>query len=334
MSRALKHVVEVAENPTPPGASAHVLRTEDGIGLRLCHWSGSSGTVCVMPGRSEYFEKYFETIAGILGRGFAAVTFDWRGQGGSERMLPDRLKGHVDHVVQYRRDLETALDFMAAQNCPRPWYALAHSMGGAVVIDALAHGEARFDRAVACAPLIGLHGIRQDGWEASAVRLLNVIGLGGMYLPDSRSHAPSAYEPFNGNLLTSDEARYARNAAVLIAGPDLGVGAPTVGWMAAIFRLMQAMTVDGYGLSVKTPTLFINAGDDRIVSAAAAEALAARMRGASSVTITGARHEILMERDIYRDQFIAAFEAFCPPGQQATAMTTASGTAASAVEQL
>ena len=63
---------------------------------------------------------------------------------------------------------------------------------------------------------------------------------------------------------------------------------------------------------IRTPTLFITAGDDRVVSTRAAEVLASRMRTASVATLPGARHEILMERDAIRDSFFAAFDAFVP----------------------
>lgn len=316
MASVTDHFVDLTDNPAPPGTESHVVYAIDNVGLRLFVWRPSTsagGTVCIMTGRSEYVEKYFETVQNLLDRGFAVVAFDWRGQGGSERALRNRLKGHIDHFTQYRRDFEASLGFMRENALPRPWYGLAHSMGGAVVIDALAHGESRLDRAVACAPMVGLHGIPSNGWEANAVRILNFIGLGSMFLPDSRSHAPSAFDPFKDNMLTSDAERYERAAAILIAAPDLAVGGPTVGWTAASFRLMRSMTSPDYGIHTKTPILLINAGDDRIVSPGAAEALAARTRLASSITITGARHEILMERDVFRNQFMAAFDAFCQP---------------------
>jgi alpha-beta hydrolase superfamily lysophospholipase len=36
------------------------------------------------------------------------------------------------------------------------------------------------------------------------------------------------------------------------------------------------------------------------------------LRAGALVTIPGARHEMMMERDVYRSQFWAAFDAFVP----------------------
>ena len=50
----------------------------------------------------------------------------------------------------------------------------------------------------------------------------------------------------------------------------------------------------------------------RIVSTPAIGQFAMRLRAGSHLVIPGARHEILMEQDRYREQFWAAFDAFVP----------------------
>jgi lysophospholipase len=54
------------------------------------------------------------------------------------------------------------------------------------------------------------------------------------------------------------------------------------------------------------------AGRDSVVSNAAIERFATRLRAGAHLVISGSRHEILMERDVYRAQFWAAFDAFVP----------------------
>ena len=49
----------------------------------------------VSPGRTEPIEKYLELTGDLLARGFAVLVHDWRGQGLSQRVLPDRLAGHA-----------------------------------------------------------------------------------------------------------------------------------------------------------------------------------------------------------------------------------------------
>jgi hypothetical protein len=48
----------------------------------------AKGTVVLLQGRSECIEKYFETINDLTARGLWVATFDWRGQAGSDRLIP------------------------------------------------------------------------------------------------------------------------------------------------------------------------------------------------------------------------------------------------------
>ncbi|RVC17403.1 alpha/beta hydrolase, partial [Mesorhizobium sp. M7A.F.Ca.AU.001.01.1.1] len=49
------------------------------------------------------------------------------------------------------------------------------------------------------------------------------------------------------------------------------------------------------------------------------EAYARRLRLGSLLMIDGSRHEILQEADIYREQLLAAFDAFIPGSDDPTA---------------
>ena len=58
--------------------------------------------------------------------------------------------------------------------------------------------------------------------------------------------------------------------------------------------------------------LVIAAGLDRVTDTRAAERFSERLRAGRLIVIDGAAHEIMMERDLFRDQFWAAFDAFIP----------------------
>lgn len=313
MAVVVEHLVDLPDNQLPDGAMALVLECTDGVGLRAAYWPMAgmgAGTVVVLPGRSEFIEKYAEVIGELGGRGFAVAALDWRGQGGSERGLSDSRKGHIDDFHLYLRDLDALLVHLARIDAPRPWYGLAHSMGGAILAYAIATGEQRFDRAVLSAPMFGICDAPTSGVASFAAAALHLIGLGGMTVPGGGAHEATAFAPFEGNPLTSDKARYERTTSVLIAGPDLAIGAPTVSWVAAALRLIREMEHPEFGLAARCPMLIVAAGNDTIVSTAACEVMGLRLRGASSITIPGARHELLMERDGIRQQFWAAFDAF------------------------
>ena len=65
-----------------------------------------------------------------------------------------------------------------------------------------------------------------------------MTGCGSLYVPTGDGGIMES-RPFVGNMLTSDPVRYARNAAVLEAEPELALGAPTIAWADAAFRAMR-----------------------------------------------------------------------------------------------
>ncbi len=199
----------------------------------------------LLGGRTEFIEKYYETIGDLLARDLAVATMDWRGQGGSERQLRDPYKGHIDDFSLYERDFVVFRREVLA-HCPRPWIGLCHSMGAAILLRIAHEGRCPFDRLVLTAPMIGLYGLAEPRYARWLAEALDGAGLGGAYAPGGGGRRPYSLRPFESNVLTSDPARYARMGAMLRAHPALGLGGPTVGWVHAAFRLMREFADPDY----------------------------------------------------------------------------------------
>jgi lysophospholipase len=307
-------LVSIPANPVPDHVVTGTLKTPDGVALRFARFAppaGRRGTVCIFPGRTEWIEKYFETVRDLRSRGFAVAILDWRGQGLSDRPLADRYKGYVGSFSEFDTDLETFMRDVVLPDCPPPIFALGHSMGAAVLIRAVSRGHRWFDRIVLSAPMIGIALMNSMTIASVALSGLRVAGFGTMYVP-GRYPGVLDLRPFAGNILTSDPVRYARNGAVLEAEPDLGLGGPTVTWCDAAFRAMRALHDPSYPARIRQPILIVAAGRDAIVSNAAIEDFAMLLRAGSHLVVVGSQHEILMEQDRYRSQFCAAFDAFVP----------------------
>ena len=98
-------LVSIPANPVPEGATVGTVKTSDGVLLRFARFEpppGRKGTLCVFPGRAEFIEKYFEVVRDARARGFAVAILDWRGQGLSDRALPNARKGHVLRLLRIR----------------------------------------------------------------------------------------------------------------------------------------------------------------------------------------------------------------------------------------
>jgi lysophospholipase len=190
-------------------------------------------------------------------------------------------------------------------------FALGHSMGGAVLLRTAHQGRRWFDRIVLSAPLIGLARYSSFGAGRMAARTLRRLGFGRAYIPGGGATAVPSL-PYVGNPLTSDPVRYARTAAIVDVEPKLGLGAPTIGWVDAMFKVMRDFADPSYPAHTRQPILIVAAGQDAVVSTPAIGQYAVRLRVGSHLVIAGARHELLMEQDLYRSQFWAAFDAFVP----------------------
>lgn len=308
--------VSIPENPAPANAEVFELVTPDRTRLRAGRFKAPSGqpfkgTVCLFTGRGEFIEKYFEVIGELNERGFTVAALDWRGQGGSQRRLKHARRGHVGAFTEFQHDMDVFMEHFVRPDCHPPFFALAHSMGGPIVLEAARRRTTWWDRIVLTAPMIGLTGIAADPLTRRAAGFLCALGLGSSWVPGG---GPRDYteKPFDKNLLTSDPKRYARMSALVRAADGLAIGSPTIRWLKAAYRAMELLRDPERISQIRTPTLFVAGADDKVISNRAMELLAAQMRTADVVTLPTARHEILMERDSIRDAFWAAFDAFIP----------------------
>lgn len=310
--------------PVPGHGKVWFASTRDGARLRFARWRPTvkpvRGTVLLVQGRAEFIERYFETVAELRRRGFHVLAFDWRGQGGSQRFVARGRKGHVGWLRHYEADLALAMAQMR-EELPGPWFVLAHSMGAALCLDAARRGALPVARLVALAPMLDLTIIANPKSASRLASLLFWLGLGRAFVPGGGETA-IATKPFEGNRLTGDPARYARNSELSAQARHLSIGDPTIAWVRTAFQLMGRLAAPGAAREVRVPTLVIAAGRDPIVSTPAIERFAAGLKTGQALVLSQARHEILMESDPIRAQFWAAFDAFIP-GEDAGADASA-----------
>jgi lysophospholipase len=315
----MMELCEISENLAPPGAIVSAITARDNWTLRAAHWScgaDCAGTIAILPGRAEFIEKYFEVIGELLSRNFDVAILDWRGQGFSGRLAGNPRKGHVGSFRAYEHDLDALVEQVLEPYCRPPWFVLGHSMGAAIALAMARAGRAPFARMVLTAPMINIYGLRFRTAKRILAKTLVLLGRGRRFVPGG---GPILYMSvnFEGNVLTSDPRRHARSAAIIEAAPGLAIADPTIGWINAAFRLMRRFEDVEYPRRILTPVLILAAGTDRLVDTAAAEQFASRLKAGKCITLAHAQHEILMERDVFRELFWAAFDAFIP-GESAT----------------
>ncbi|GGX68478.1 lysophospholipase [Litorimonas cladophorae] len=280
----------------------------DGVRLRVMFASAATdnprGSIIFSPGRTEFIEKYFETTADLIQRGFNVLMIDPRGQGLSDRLIDDRLKSYIGDFQDYADDMAYVAEQFAPL-LPRPHVAMGHSMGGTVVLQAVLSGVLKADVVVCSAPMLGLFDLETSLMRVAIVALSR-LGFDKRNLPFQRQRSGLPI-PFQGNKLTSDKERYKSWAAYFQTTPRLRVGQPTYGWIRAAVASMAYVNRNAPNL--KIPGLMLGAGADPIVDPASIERFALSA-GCEYSVIPGALHELFLERDVYRDDALAQMDAF------------------------
>lgn len=298
----------------PPGGEGDWFRGAGGLRLRAALWKPSAltaaqprGTVVLSPGRTEPIEKYYETIGNLLARGWCVLAHDWRGQGLSARLLPDRLKGHARAVEEFLDDYARLLDAFETR-APKPWIMIGHSMGASLNLLTLEAGESRFGGAILSSPMLRIKTGKRSMWSVKlAVRWNLRHGKAGDYVLDDPDDPFD--HTFENDALTSDEARYELWRQQLYACPHLAVGGPTWGWLAVGLDIGERALKPKALKAVRIPVAVVQAAEDDRVWKQTSRWAAKRLGRGRYVEIPGSKHEILMETDEIRAAFMAEFEA-------------------------
>ena len=287
----------------------------DGKRLRVGTWDAAPGVqprgfCAILDGQTEFIEKYGEVTAELAARGFAGAILDWRGQGGSTRLVADPLKAHVGDFSEYDADLAAFMEQVVRPAKVVAPLALAHSMGAHILLRALYRNPAIFSAAVMTAPMLRTHTRGNPRWLVQAICTVHCrTGLADEWVWGMDARDPLRV-PFEDNLVTSDRERFARVRVFLSEHPEIRLAGPSWRWLEAACHSMTQLEAPGLAEAITTPCLIFGAGRDRIVETQAIRDFVPRLPHARYIEIPEAEHEILMENDSIRDKFWSAFDTF------------------------
>lgn len=268
------------------------------------------GSILFMPGRGDAYEKYLETLDYWHRKGWRVTASDWRGQAGSGRNGNDAVTGHIDDYAIWVDDL-AAFWQQWIKSTPGPHVLVGHSMGGHLVLRALAEAKVKPDAAVLVAPMVDF--IRRG---VPAV-LMHAIARVMAALGDARRPAwkwgekPAVLPVDRINLLTHDEHRYADEVWWRDHRPEIAMGPGSWGWVVAGYASTRLLARPGMLEQAQCPVLLLSTRNDKLVSPRAIEKAALRLpRGELLSFGAEARHEILREVDTVRDRALTGIDEF------------------------
>jgi len=297
---AAPYHVDIAENPD---CICHWVTTVDGIRTRIGHWpaDNTKGTVLIFPGRTEYVEKYGRSAKDLAARGYCSVTIDWRGQGIADRLLENRAIGHVDVFEDYQLDVKAMLSHVEELKLPKPYFLLAHSMGGCIGLRSLYDGLP-VKCAAFSAPMWGIRmspALRPIAWGLSSVS--KPLGFSGAFAPGQVAETYVLRASPEDNTLTSDASAFEMLQTQLKAHPDLALGGPSLHWLNEALREMRTLAQRA---SPDLPCVTFLGSEEAIVDPTRIHERMDSWSNGELMVLDMGRHEVLMELPKIRDKVL------------------------------
>ena len=297
----------------PTCAAETTWDTPDGWALRRIDWHRPEkprGSLLFLPGRGDHYEKYLETLDQLANDGWAVTALDWRGQGGSGRVLADPHIGHIDDFATWIADIKA---FWAEWKLatPGPHVILAHSMGGHLAMRALVERAVDPDAVALSAPMLGISPMGMPyALHHAIVRLLTALGDPAR-AAWKEGEKPGSPLNVREKILTHDDNRYADELFWWQKRPEVKLGPPSWLWVERAVASTRALNEAGTLEQVATPLLLMATTADKLVDTKRIIRDAKRLPNSELVLFGDeAAHELLREADPVRDRCMAAMRGF------------------------
>ncbi|WP_070962914.1 alpha/beta fold hydrolase [Vibrio sonorensis] len=268
--------------------------------------------IFVVNGRIESCWKYQELFYDLFQQGYDIYSFDHRGQGLSERLIEDKEMGYVDEFDDYVNDMAQMVEHFQLERY-QDSYLLAHSMGGTIATRYLqTRSSTPFSAISLSAPMFGV----SMPWYFRPVALPLSQIMSALYSQPTYAPGYQAYypKPFEINPLSQSKARYSWFRDLYEQMPELKIGGPSTHWVWQ--GLMAAKQCIQLSRQIKIPLLLLQASNEAIVSNEAQsrfiKKLAKTNPNCAMKVISGSKHEVLFEKDVYRNSAIqSTLDFFC-----------------------
>ena len=266
--------------------------------------------VVCLQGAREFTEKYYETAHWCLENNLAFWTCDWVGQGKSSRLLSNPQKLHSDGFDKHVEDLQYfILQYIKHSSVHPdkgriPMALLAHSMGAHIGMHHLCKYPNTFECAAFSAPMIGIKLLRQypQYLTLGAAALCKAL-MGKSYVPRGNDWGKRR----ESARLSRDPKRSEIHNAWCDHDPELQCGDVTYGWVYEAHRSCIALKQSISKNDITTPCFFGIPQQEDLVDNKLAENVIGKMPNAKLLEYPDAYHEILMETDTVRDDFLNHF---------------------------
>ena len=268
--------------------------------------------IVILPGLSEFIEKYAIMVAPLIAAGHDAIVLDWPSQGLSGRFLKDRTIIHSDRFDDHLNALMAVLEaagITSGRPHKRRLILFGHSMGGHLAFRAAALLRPRVEAMIVSAPMM-LPPLTPPWLIRAKLWALMRCGYARKSVSGKSDHS-HRYVFDADNYLTRDEEGYHLLTRLWEDNMDLKTYDLTYGWLAAAYRSCVSTTAKASWLKrFDVPVLAHIGSDERLVSADYQKWALSLLPHGEVMTYEGARHELMLELPEVRQAFWQSTLAF------------------------
>lgn len=267
--------------------------------------------VVILQGLSEFGEKYSEFMREQLAQNRACAFIDWAYQGGSHRFQENYQRRHCETFEDDADDVEDLvlkhIPELAGEDQLKgvPKVMVGHSMGAAVGTLSLPRLQNYFVCAVMSAPMYRINFpeitypfVRGITKAAARIKPSDYVWTGGDCTDADRP------EYVEDDILSKDPVRHLVQRQWYKANPDLKVGAISWQWLNEALKTTSKISRDDFLEKIKIPIFIGTAGNDHLVKSSFAKQISERLYAGNHEHYPESYHEIIMEKDETRDQFL------------------------------
>ena len=288
------------------------LQHVSGLKIRISKLKGQphKKAILICPGRASFIEKNEFTAQELNKLGLTVFVLDWRGHGGSDRVIQHAQKVFVNSFEDYVEDMELALGEIKSQGYTEV-FVYGASMGGAVALLYLQKNpQSSIKGLILNAPMVGVVTKPYPVFLARALAWVKTkTGSDGGYCYGYGNYKPER-DHFDKNTQTHDPEAFERQKQITQQHPAFITGGPTFGWLNAAFQAMDQVGDCERLKTIQTPILFAQAGDDRVVDNTNSPTIAQCLPRVTYSIYEGAYHTIMHETPEIRGRFLKDIEAF------------------------
>jgi len=254
----------------------------------------TSKTLFILPGLSEFSEKYIETANFFNAQGFNVHVIDWAYQGRSTRFKDNREKRHSDG---YDADLSDLRHFIKINTPPSSSnYFLCHSMGAHIGIRYLSEFDHDIKSASFSAPMTNIKSLSAF---TPIYFLLSILikPFSKHYVPDGENWKEN--ERNVKDIFSSDPIRKKIHYTWSLNQPTLRLGNVTNRWLIESLKSIKSLKNN-----ITIPCLVALAEKEDLVCNKTTKVFFEKKNNIEVILLKNSKHEILMETNDIRDKFL------------------------------